>query len=278
MSPSGRILAKALLPVRHRPATLPATGLALDGQQVERAALAAYQRVCGFDVSDAVPPTYLHVLAFPLATAIMAGRDFPFPLIGLVHVANAMTQHRPVEVGEALAMTVWAENLRAHRVGRQVDLVAEARVGGTLVWDGRSTYLRREKASPGRREAEPSEPPTGAAGLWRVPADIGRRYAAVSGDRNPIHLRAVTAKAFGFPRAIAHGMWLHAHALAGVAARLPASYTADVRFKTPVLLPSTAAVTTARCETGFDIDVRNARSGKPHMTVEIRDPSPTAPR
>ena len=72
---------------------------------------------------------------------------------------------------------------------------------------------------------------------WRVPGDLGRRYAAVSGDRNPIHLHALSAKAFGFPRAIAHGMWTKARCLAAL--RLPDALTAEVRFKQPILLPST---------------------------------------
>ncbi len=269
-SPSlGRLFAKAVLPVRHRPDALPDTTVAVPAVRADRAALAAYQRVCGFGVDDAVPPTYLHVLAFPLATAIMAARDFPFPLVGLVHVHNAMTQHRPVTVDDELALAVHAEDLRAHRIGRQVDLVAEASVGDELVWTGRSSYLHREKAasSTSREARVDSAPIPGAAAQWRVSKDIGRRYAAVSGDRNPIHLHALTAKAFGFPRAIAHGMWLHAHALAGIAARLPAAYTATVQFKTPVLLPSTVAVRTAQDATNYSVQLSNARSGKPHMML-----------
>ena len=36
----------------------------------------------------------------------------------------------------------------------------------------------------------------------------------MSGDVNPIHLHALTARAMGFPRAIAHGMWTYARTLA----------------------------------------------------------------
>lgn len=264
-----RLFVTSVLPVRHRPSTLPDTTLAVPSTRIDRDALAAYQRVCGFTISDLVPATYVHVLAFPLATAILAGRDFPFPLVGLVHVENSMTQHRRLTVADDLALSVHAENLRPHRTGRQVDLVAEARVHDDLVWTGRSTYLHREKThSPAAREPRVDAPRTpAAAGRWAVPADIGRRYAAVSGDRNPIHLRAMTAKAFGFPRAIAHGMWLHAHAVAGIASRLPDAYTAELQFKTPVLLPSTVAVSTRHGTDGFSIELSNARTGKPHLAL-----------
>ena len=51
---------------------------------------------------------------------------------------------------------------------------------------------------------------------WKAPADIGRQYAKVSGDYNPIHLSAVSAKLFGFPTAIAHGLWNKARTLAAL--------------------------------------------------------------
>src|SRR5213076_2448555 len=74
--------------------------------------------------------------------------------------------------------------------------------------------------------------------VWKLPGDIGRRYAAVSGDRNPIHLHPLSARLFGFPRAIAHGMWTKARALAAQEAELPDAYTTSVRFRKPILLPS----------------------------------------
>ncbi len=104
----------------------------------------------------------------------------------------------------------------------------------------------------------------------RVPADIGRRYAAVSGDRNPIHLSKLTARLFGFPRAIAHGMWLAARTLAVLEGRLPDAGTVDVAFKAPVLLPSTIAIGARQVEGGWALDVRSARSSKPHLRGSVR--------
>ncbi|WP_455352339.1 MaoC/PaaZ C-terminal domain-containing protein [Streptomyces sp. SYSU K217416] len=73
---------------------------------------------------------------------------------------------------------------------------------------------------------------------WRLPAGLGRRYGAVSGDRNPIHLHPLTAKAFGFPRAIAHGMWTVARCLAEADPEGRITH-AHAEFKAPVLLPAT---------------------------------------
>ena len=48
---------------RARPASAPT-----------RADVAAYARVCGFALRDHLPPTYPHMLAFPLHMALMARR------------------------------------------------------------------------------------------------------------------------------------------------------------------------------------------------------------
>lgn len=254
---------------------LPDSVYTLREQAIDRAHLAEYGKVCGFAVSDVLPPTYLHVLAFPLSVALMTERAFPFPLIGMVHLANTITVARPVTADESVTFRVRAENLRPHAAGRQLDLVAEARVADELVWSGRSVYLRRGGSSEGKSSGDKKERAAlpdqrGAVSQIRVPDDIGRRYGAVSGDRNPIHLHALAARAFGFPKAIAHGMWLKARTVATLEGRLPDTYTVDVAFKTPVFLPSTIAVAADSDGGGWNLDVRNAKSGKPHLTGTVR--------
>lgn len=254
----------------HRGGTLPDSVYELADQQIDPRHLAEYDRVCGFRYSDVLPPTYLHVLAFPLSVALMVERAFPFPLVGLVHVANEITVHRPVRVDETVCFSVRADNLRPHPAGRQLDLLADASVDGELVWSGRSTYLRRGKPSGEPKTGKPASSGLDvAAAQVRVPGDIGRKYGAVSGDRNPIHMYGLTAKAFGFSSAIAHGMWLKARTLATLEGRLPESYTVNVAFKTPVLLPSTIAVASVADPDGWLLDVRNARSGKPHLSGTV---------
>jgi acyl dehydratase len=201
----------------------------------------------------------------------MSERSFPFPLVGLVHVANSITATRPVCADEAVSFTVRAADLRPHPAGRQFDLLVEATVDGATVWSGRSTYLRRgappEKRDRPKQRTEPAAP--ASVVQVRVPGDIGRRYAAVSGDRNPIHLYGLTARAFGFPSAIAHGMLVKARTLAALQGRLPDAYTVDVSFKLPVLLPATLAVGAEANDSGWTLDVRGAKSGKPHLAGTV---------
>jgi acyl dehydratase len=261
---------------------LPDLEVTLPEFTVDRHELAGYDRVCGLRLSDTLPITYLHVLAFPLSMQLMTDRSFPYPLIGMVHLANRMTQHRPVAVDEKLSFRVHADRLRPHKKGWVFDLLAEARVGDELVWEGESSYLRPGKPSedgapdlpdslPGDTVPGDLEPPADAPSvIWSVPGDIGRRYGKVSGDVNPIHLHPWTAKAFGFPRHIGHGMWSHAKAMGGFEGRLPDAFMTDVRFLKPVLLPTTVAFTTFPIDDGDAFTVRGASKPVPHLAGTIR--------
>jgi hypothetical protein len=263
------LFARAVLTSRRHGDSIAAIAYETAEQPIDGEHLAAYQRVCGFRVGDELPVTYLHVLAFPLSVALMVEPDFPFPLIGLVHVANSITTRRPVRLDESLRLRVEAGNLRPHPAGEQLDVVAVASVDGHEVWTSTSTYLRRA-ATTGSRSRSDRPRSSATPTLIRVPADIGRRYAAIAGDHNPIHLHPLAARAFGFPRAIAHGMWMQARALATLLGRLPDAYTVDAAFKTPVLLPSTVELFATRRGVDWILDVHNARSGKPHLAATIR--------
>ncbi|RZQ65126.1 MaoC family dehydratase [Amycolatopsis suaedae] len=247
--------------------TLPDTEFARSGVVVDPAHLAAYNGVCGFRLEDRLPATYPHMLVFGLQMALMTEPDFPFPLLGMVHLANRITVHRPVLLGETFDLRVRAENLRPHERGRQFDVVSELTVGESPVWTEVSTYLRRGGGTGGK-SGDRLAPPSPTA-IWRVPAGIGRRYAEVSGDRNPIHLHPLTAKLFGFPTAIAHGMWTKAHALAAFEGRLPDAYTVDVRFKQPVTLPAKVAFTSWEHDGGWAFELWRAGKPVPHLSGSI---------
>ena len=271
----GRLYAKALTTARGRHGDrLPDITLELPEATIDRDHLASYVDVCGFRHSDVLPVTYPHVLAFPLAVSIMVDPSFPFALPGLVHVANRITQKRALRADERLSLRVSAADLREHPRGRRFDMLTEASVNGDPVWTESSTYLHRATPSPARGGGQgggspsPARPntPSPATAIWRVPRNVGRRYAAVSGDVNPIHLNPLAARLFGFRRAIAHGMWLKARCLAAFEGRLPDALTVQVAFKSPLLLPSTVAFASHPQEGRWTFTVAEVRSGRPHLT------------
>lgn len=245
------------------------------GAVVDAAQVAAYAEVCGFEPKDNVPLTYPHMLAFPLHMEIMTSSEFPYPAIGTVHLRNAIHQVRPVHPGESLDISVTATNLRPHAKGRVFDMVAGANVDGETVWESTSTYLRLGRGDEEvTTEGEPFDVIAGNGVTWRLAGNLGRRYGAVSGDMNPIHLFPLTAKAFGFKRQIAHGMWTKARCVAAIANRLGDEATVEVEFKKPIFLPGTVAfgsrVVDGAAGKGIDFSVTNLKSGAPHLVGRAR--------
>jgi acyl dehydratase len=240
---------------------IPDLQLTLNQVSVDREKLASYCRVCGFELSSALPATYPHILAFPLHLALMTDGSFPFPAIGLVHVENKITQHRPIADSETLSLRVWATPLEPHPRGRQFSVRTEASIDGEVVWEESSTNLRRGGGSGAgkQRERDGQQLPTTAT--WRLEGDLGRRYAAVSGDMNPIHIHPLTARLFGFQSAIAHGMWTKARCLAALHSRLSDAFTVEVAFRRPILLPATVEF----AEAGERFAVRDSNKGTPHL-------------
>ena len=212
---------------------------------------------------------------------MMAKPDFPFAMLGLVHLENSVTQHRIIFDSESVTLSVRLDNLREHDKGQQFDFITQAHIDGELVWSGTSTYLSRQKKSAEARQAEREKPKApsdtepkltpddeGWSELINIPEDIGRRYAFVSGDFNLIHLHPLSARAFGFPKAIAHGMWSKAASLAQFH-DLPKAYRVDVSFKTPIFLPSKIDFVTRNTKNGRAFALYVAGTDKPHLIGQI---------
>ena len=241
-----RLYAAAVMRRGPRGTALPDIRAVREGVTIDLSVLLDYARLCRFTLGRAVPTTFLHLIAFPLQVAVMGDRDFPLPLVGAVHVENVITALRPVGMEEVVDVAVHAEGLRPHRRGRQVDVVSEVSVGGVVVWREVSTYLSRDgdhPDAPSSRAPDLGEVSATPHALWRVPAGVGRSYAALSGDWNPIHLHTVGARLLGYRTTIAHGMYTYAQLMALLGPRLPdAGLTSHVWFRKPLHLPSTVQV------------------------------------
>ncbi|WP_084622598.1 MaoC family dehydratase [Demequina oxidasica] len=267
----GSAFARALVPSRAKTAKIPQHVAVVEDQRQDLARLAEYNRVCGFTLRDSVPPTWLHVLTFPLHVHLLGAPDSSVKLVGAVHVSNSMTLHRPVGLGEKLQVRVHIDNLRPHKRGAMIDLLGEIRVGDETVWNGTSTYLATGMSAPGEVEDIERQPfdPLQPQAKWRLAKDLGRRYRRVSHDPNPIHTSKVAAKAFGFARPLIHGMWTHARALSALEGRLPETYSASVSFLRPILLPGTVGFAASPTPQGFDAAVTNRDGTKAHLLMGV---------
>jgi acyl dehydratase len=246
------------------PLRLVRPSVALEPEQIGR-----YARVCGFIPEQGVPVTFPHVMAFPLHLMLLTDPAFPWPAMGLVHVSNSVRLRRTLHSGQTLRIEVENGALEAHDKGQAFTLHTRIYRGGEAVWDADSVYLKR--GAEGRGSAsivtDTTAPALVREARWQLPAQLGRDYAKVSGDFNPIHLHALTAKAFGFPRAIAHGMWTLGRTLAALQPSKQLD-TANVRgdFKSPIFLPAeTTLWTAALSATGRDFEVRDLAGERHHL-------------
>lgn len=266
--------AKAVARARVKPGNnpqLPAIGLRLRDVIADARHVDSYRKVCGFARGDRLPITYPHMLAFPMHMALMLNRKFPFPAMGLVHIRNAITEYRPIDISEQLDIEVSLGRLERVDKGYEFAVITQISTAGELVWESESVnFYRHGKSLSKKRKPAPVEAVTGAT-EWTIPGDIGRRYGAVSGDRNPIHLYPLTAKLFGFKRQIAHGMWTKARCLAALESDLPQHpFCVDVSFKLPVFTPAKVLFSRQDSDAGIDFHLLAKDGIKPHLDGHIR--------
>ena len=240
--------------------TLPETGLRC-WVDVDPKRLADYRKVCGFTDSGLLPPTYPHILAFALQMHLLTAKDFPFPLLGLIHLSNRIRLVRPMGGVHRARVSVQVVNLQPHAKGATFDLLTTLEDQLGTLWEAQSQMLCRGV----KLEGEPVEDVLASSlsltevDRWKAPADIGRQYAKVSGDYNPIHLSAASARLFGFPTAIAHGLWNKARTLAALDQHLPtANVEIAVQFRKPVRLPSEVTLLASAAGSSGDFQLTGA--------------------
>jgi acyl dehydratase len=203
----------------------------------EASNLAAYREVCELPDDDRLPLSFPHILAGGVHMGMLLHREFPVRMIGLIHLTHEIELFAPLPADARLALDCRLDSGRTKPRGDEFRLVTEALWNNALAWR-ETMYFVAPALRPARRPpAEtPKLPPL--LGEWPVPADTGRRYARVSGDWNPIHLASLLARPFGFPAAIAHGMWTVARCLGWLTnGVVEAGARLEVRFLKPLLLP-----------------------------------------
>jgi acyl dehydratase len=256
--------------------TLPQAEYSVDAIKIDRKHLSSYNAICGYQDLETLPPLYLGILSMPLQLSLMVDEDFPFAIIGLVHIRNTVEQFKPVNASDTIALSVRFGEVTPHEKGKSFTFISTAKVRGELVWESVATYLsfcKSEGVVPKskKKELRLAQKAGDLNEDFNLPEDLGRRYALISGDFNLIHMHAVTAKAFGFKRAIAHGMWTKARSLAALG-ELPSAYFLDVQFKMPVFLPNKVHLHAQTVGKKTTFELTNAKDAKPHLfgMLEVR--------
>lgn len=246
------MLLRALFKRRARAATRPIrASYRLD--RIDRDHVRRYNVAFGF-TGDAVPLTFLYLLAQRAQLATMVARPIPFRIPGLIHVENRLAMHGPVWPDAALTVTTTVK-LPPPAANGALHCMLETRAydGERLAFSCDSTYLIKRGKRTGRNDApQPGLPSVEGVGEWTIAPDAGQRYAALSGDWNPIHLWQWSARLMGMRAPIIHG----AHTLAKSCALLQASSGRVItsvwcRFRQPVPLGSSVALFQAQTDGEF---------------------------
>jgi acyl dehydratase len=218
----------------------------------------------------------METLFHGLMVELLLSPSFPLRAMGILHLGQRVVAHRTLSPDASFDLRCHLTEVRVSPRGLELDCAMQARMNEELAWEGLATLLSRDPKAP-RSAARPAAPPPEPDDpRWSeplaedAPADLGRRYAAASGDYNPIHLHPVLARVFGFPKAIAHGMWTLSWALARLSADLPPTHQVHATFRKPVLLPGRVALRHRPAAAGLDLEVRHPGQDLLHLAAEVR--------
>ncbi|MCB9745447.1 MAG: acyl dehydratase [Alphaproteobacteria bacterium] len=233
----------------------------------------AYGRLCGFPSVDPLPTTWPQVRAVGLHAHVFMHKTTPVSAMGMVHVYSRIEQHAPISRNARMDLRCHWGEARGATQGAELDLLTAAEVNGELAWRSVTTVLCRgagkDKDAPKRGDGPKLERVTRSTS-WRLSEDLGRRYARVAGDMNPIHQYAWSAKLFGFKRHIIHGMWSLARGLAELDDAPKGPRVVECTFRRPVFLPSTVVFESGPIENGVRFRLLDRDAKKVHLWGEVR--------
>ncbi|MEK9765744.1 MAG: hypothetical protein VW274_04630 [Thalassolituus sp.] len=243
-------------------------GVSINPQELEE-----YRRQCGFQKSCYVPFTYPFLMAFPLQSDLFLSDAYPYAVMGLVHIRNVVTQHKQIPEDAVLDMDCTLIGPEKVYHGELFTFYTRMFIKGELVWECRTVLLKRGKKNPELEKSETLDIVENPQRIvdWEVPALTGVKYALLGLSLNPIHLLPFTARAFGFKRPSAHGMWAKARAMASIEPHLkgrPAEVTVD--FKLPIFLPGKARLGFSVEKDEINFGLTDPEEGKPYLAGQVK--------
>lgn len=228
----------------------------------EHSNLEAYQECFGFPAAH-IPLSYPQVLATPLHLQLLSHPSFPFPVLGIVHTHQKMRLFREM-TPQPFHIKSWIEGHRIVRSGAEFTIHTQVYQNNDLAWEAEMLILSRAVKGHGKKEDKPDafiQNPS-LYEKWYFPSNLGRQYAKISGDYNPIHLHYLTAKLFGMPRHIIHGMYC----VGKILSSLPQNTTEmNISFLRPIFLPSSVEF----LANDKQFLLRNPRNGTTHISGDV---------
>ena len=253
---------------------LPEIEATWESAKIDRANFKAYLDCCGLKDDGYLPLLYPHVMASKMHLDTLTNAAFPIKLLGTVHFRNHIIQHRKIKLDEVLDMSMKITESRVMEKGLEFDFTTLITAEKQRVWESISTYYVRGKfgdedaPSPLAEMDKLSNAPEVAN--WLVKSNMGKRYAKITGDYNPIHISSLLAKIFGFKRDLIHAFCVLAttlHHLPNPAADRPVRL--DVAFKGPTYLGSKVSLKNQSSDLGERFDLFCADNDRPSISGKL---------
>jgi acyl dehydratase len=224
---------------------LPQVCLRVNSVHIDRSLMKAFNKIVSWSNISSLHPGYLHTIAFPLHLKLMLQEQFPFSILGLVHLTNTIEQYELVDSSQNLDISCQFGEVKQLEIGYLFTINTQFYLKQKCVIQAQHQYLKRKIKALKSTHQPMSIFETQSVGqteLWSLKSELGRRYARCAGDYNPIHLHPISAKLLGFKRHIIHGMWLKSRVFSALVSEqrsiLEQPYGFAVEFKKPVYLPN----------------------------------------
>jgi acyl dehydratase len=175
-------------------------------------------RIARYRGADALtPPMYGVAFTFAALGAPLFDPDIQVDMMRLVHGEQDMRFLAPVRAGDIITAESVIADIVEKTSGEVIDIAITAKnQRGETVLEAKSGLFIRgarkrdnadaERAAKDAEEAAWTSAPVAWTRTEKVADDQSKRYAEVSGDRNPIHVDEEVAKMAGLPGIILHGL------------------------------------------------------------------------
>ena len=201
--------------------------------------LLAYRQY--FDFKSKLPLTYIYIIAQRALLHLMLHKDFTIAVPGIVHISNEILLNPEFSVNEEFEI-----KSSIHVPVKEGSLFPTAIIqfyqNGIEVAKNVSNYIAKRKSTQKRSKREVNESTFGVPSFnenWFVKKSVGKSYAHLSNDKNPIHTSKLFAKIAGFKRPIAHGWYSVSRSVSTAEKQSEREFkTLHVAFSKPIYLPS----------------------------------------
>ena len=258
--------------------TLPNIKASWNGAKADLDNFNKYLKCCSLEDREALNILYPHVIASRMHMNMLTRREFPIKLLGMLHLRNHIIQHQKISLSETFDVETEVTSHRIGKKGLEFDVTTILTQENERLWEQISTYFVRGKFGTEDPVSSLAKISTLTDGeqikKWRIAKNLGKQYAKIVDDYNPIHMSALAAKLFGLKRDIAHGFCILATSLDSLPSlSSEESVRFDVFFKGPVFLGSQINLRNKTSTDSNRFDLYCDDNDRPSICGNIRHPS-----